>query len=123
MTQTTTPSMYQKIGGHSAVQAVVDDFYGRVLGDPELAPFFTNTDMARQRRHQVAFVAMALGGPRDYTGKGMREAHRGRGIEDRHFGLVAGHLKDALEAAGVGPEDVATILSVVGGLQAEVVGA
>lgn len=75
--------------------------------------------MAKQRRHQKTFIAMALGGPKDYTGKGMLEAPAGRGSEEHHFGAVAGHLE---EWAGVGAEDVATILSTVSSLHDEVVG-
>src|SRR5262245_21880572 len=33
-------SIYTEIGGHEALTSVVDDFYGRVLADPQLAPFF-----------------------------------------------------------------------------------
>jgi len=41
----------------------VDEFYKRVLSDPLLAPLFANTDMKKQRNHQIAFLAYALGGP------------------------------------------------------------
>ncbi len=122
MTESTSTSLYKKIGGRLAVDKVVDNFYERVIDDDLLKPFFDDTDMAKQRRHQKAFIAMALGGPKDYTGKGMLEAHEGRGIEEHHFGAVAGHLEDALEWAGVGAEDIATILSTVGSLHDEVVG-
>ena len=117
------PSLFVKLGGHAAVETVVDDFYRRVLADGSLAPFFAKTDMARQKRHQVAFVTVALGGPRNYLGKGMRAAHAGRGIENRHFDAVAHHLAGALTGAGVDADDVATILSVVGPLRSEIVGA
>jgi truncated hemoglobin YjbI len=33
-------SDYDAIGGGPAVSAVVTDFYERVLGDPQLAPYF-----------------------------------------------------------------------------------
>ena len=33
-------SDYEAIGGGSAVSAVVNDFYERVLADPQLAPYF-----------------------------------------------------------------------------------
>ena len=79
--------------------------------------------MQKQRRHQTAFVTMALGGPKNYLGKSMRAAHAGRGIEDRHFYRVAGHLVAALEGASVSQEDVQTVLAAVAPLRAEIVGA
>lgn len=121
MTKTTTESLYQKLGGKPAVEAVVNNFYERVLSDASLAPFFENTDMDRQHRHQVAFVSMALGGPKEYAGQAMKAAHTGRGIREQHFNSVAGHLSGALKWAGVGDEDVDTIIGVVAGLKDDVV--
>ena len=94
-------SIYVQIGGHEALEAVVADFYGRVLADDELAGFFTGTNMARLKGKQVEFFAAALGGPEPYTGAPMRQVHQGRGITSHHFTLVAVHLADTLAAAGV----------------------
>ena len=123
MTTTSNTSLFHKLGGKPAVEAVVEIFYDRVLGDPDLKGFFERTDMAAQKKHQVAFVGMALGGPKDYHGRSMQAAHHDLGIEDRHFDAVAGHLGASLEQAGVGADDIATIIGVVGGLRGDVVGA
>ena len=56
-------SIYVQIGGHEALEAVVADFYGRVLADDELAGFFTGTNIPRLKGKQVEFFAAALGGP------------------------------------------------------------
>jgi hemoglobin len=42
-------SLYERIGGKEAVEAAVDRFYEKVLADPSINHFFTNTDMTRQR--------------------------------------------------------------------------
>ena len=115
-------SIYDQIGGKHALTAVVDDFYRRVLGDPLLKPLFANTDMAQQKRHQVAFLTAALGGPSAYKGKDMGAAHRGRGITDRHFGAVAGHLQASLISAKVGKPEIDTIMQAAASLQSQVVG-
>ena len=56
-------SIYAKIGGHEAIEVVVEDFYVRVLADDQLAKFFTGTNMSRLKGKQVEFFAAALGGP------------------------------------------------------------
>ena len=61
-------TIYAQIGGAEALEAVVGDFYDRVLGDAELAGFFSGTSMARLKGKQVEFFAAALGGPAPYTG-------------------------------------------------------
>jgi hemoglobin len=106
-------SIYEQIGGADALEAVVAEFYDRVLADDELAGFFSGTNMARLRGKQAEFFAAALGGPDPYTGAPMRQVHQGRGITVHHFNLVAGHLADSLSAAGVPQEIVAEIIGAV----------
>ncbi|QFZ21795.1 group I truncated hemoglobin [Saccharothrix syringae] len=114
-------STYDRIGGQEALVSVVDDFYGRVLGDPGLAPFFSGTNMSRLKGRQVEFFTAALGGPQEYTGRSMKEVHRGMNIGQAHFDLVAGHLAEALAAAGVPAETVGEIIGVVAPLSADIV--
>ncbi|MGH3559903.1 MAG: group I truncated hemoglobin [Mycobacterium sp.] len=115
----TTP-IYDRIGGHEALEVVVEDFYSRVLADDQLSSFFAGTNMNRLKGKQAEFLAAALGGPEPYSGPSMKQAHRGRGITMHHFNLVAGHLSDSLAAAGVPAETVAEILGVVAPLAADI---
>jgi hemoglobin len=117
----TQTSIFDAIGGMPALVSVVDDFYRRVLMDPELAGFFDDTDMARLKTRQVEFFADALGGPVTYTGASMAEAHRGRGIGYAHFSLVAQHLVDALTAAGVPGETSDQIVGALAPLADDIV--
>ena len=114
-------NIYDSIGGEPALAAVVDDLYQRVTADPELAGFFAGTNMAKLKGRQVEFFAAALGGPQTYTGATMREAHRGRGIGQEHFNLVAGHLIAALSAADVPDKTINDITSLLGPLAEDIV--
>jgi hemoglobin len=113
-------SIYDKIGGHEAIEAVVEDFYIRVLADHQLAGFFSGTNMNRLKGKQAEFLAAALGGPEPYAGAPMKQVHQGRGITMHHFSLVAGHLGGALTAAGVPSETVTGILSVIAPLAPDI---
>ena len=55
-------SLYKRIGGAGAVQATVEVFYKRVLGDPLLAPFFQGVDMGRQKAKQVGAWRLGCAG-------------------------------------------------------------
>ncbi|OBF79717.1 hemin receptor [Mycobacterium sp. 852002-51163_SCH5372311] len=113
-------SIYDKIGGHEAIELVVEDFYARVLADDQLSGFFSGTNMSRLKGKQAEFFAAALGGPEPYTGAPMKQVHQGRGITMHHFTLVAGHLSDALTAAGVDAETVTEILGAIAPLAADI---
>ena len=121
MTSTGQPTIFEAIGGEPALVAVVSDFYDRVLADPGLSGFFAGTNMARLQGRQVEFFAAALGGPVTYSGASMKDAHVGRGIEQRHFDLVAGHLVASLAGAGVPPETIEQIVAAVAPLSADIV--
>jgi hemoglobin len=116
-------AIYDRIGGHEAIEAVVEDFYVRVLADDQLRGFFAGTNMDRLKGKQVEFFAAALGGPEPYTGAPMKQVHRGRGITMHHFSLVAGHLSDALTAAGVPSGTVVEILSAIAPLAPDIASA
>jgi hemoglobin len=105
--QTTSGAVsdYDAVGGGAAVSAVVNDFYGRVLGDPNLAPYFEGVDIGRLKRHQALLVTQVLGGPERYTGRPLGEAHAGLGIDHEDFTSVVGHLAAAMKDAGV-PDDI-----------------
>ena len=116
-------TIYDRIGGHEAIEAVVEDFYVRVLADNQLSGFFAGTNMNRLKGKQAEFFAAALGGPEPYTGAPMKQVHQGRGITMHHFSLVAGHLADALAAAGVPTQTVTDILGAIAPLAPEIVSA
>ena len=113
-------SIYAQIGGHEALEAVVADFYDRVLAYDELAVFFSGTNMARLKGKQIEFFAAALGGPEPYTGAPMRQVHKGRGITGHHFTLVAIHLADSLAAAGVPDPTIEQILAAISPLREDI---
>ena len=113
-------TVYERIGGDEALIAVVDDLYERIMADDQLSGFFTGVNMSRLKGKQVEFFAEALGGPEPYRGGSMREVHRGRGIAPEHFNLVAGHLIDALTAAGVDKPTVDEIIGAVAPLAADI---
>jgi len=105
-------SLYEKIGGEPAVDAAVDIFYRKVLSDDRISEFFDTVDMEAQAAKQKAFLTMAFGGPNEYTGQDMREAHKHMNLNEGHFNAVAeclvGTLKD-LEVPQEYIDEVVTI--------------
>ncbi len=120
MSQAVT-TLFEKLGGHTAVAAVVDEFYRRIMDDAQLRPLFANTEMDRQKDHQRKFLTMALGGPNRYSGRSMKKAHQGLGITAHQFGLVAGHLVGTLQWAGVSAPDIDEVVALVAPLKKDVV--
>ncbi|KAL4442051.1 hypothetical protein ABPG77_011312 [Micractinium sp. CCAP 211/92] len=94
--------IFSALGGAAAVEAAVDRFYERVLADPEVSHYFEGVDMKKQKAKQMAFMALAFGGPDSYRGRDMRTAHQGLpGLATRHFDAILGHFVGTLEELGV----------------------
>lgn len=119
-------SLYERIGGQGAIMAAVDRFYEKVLADELTRPFFTALDMQAQAKKQIAFMAWALGGPAEYRGRDLTQAHaalvRDKGLSDVHFDAIAKHLEATLLELGVARELVDEALGIVGGTRAQVLG-
>jgi hemoglobin len=114
-------SVYEAIGGRAALVAAVDGFFGRLLADPALSPFFPGGVGARHRRYLVTILGEALGGPGRYRGPGIAGAHRGLGISDTHFDRAAAHLDATLDELGVPRHLTDRIVGIVAGLRQAVV--
>ena len=91
-------SLFEKIGGEQGVERLVEQFYERVVSDPELGPFFLHVPVDHLKRMQKEFFSEALGGPLFYTGHSLRQVHAGRGIRREHLQCFVQHLLDTLEA-------------------------
>ena len=105
-------SVYERIGGAAAVDAAVDIFYRKVLADDRISEFFDTVDMESQHIKQKAFLTMAFGGPNEYTGKDMREAHKHMKLTEVHFTAVAENLIATLKELNVPQTDIDEIVGI-----------
>jgi hemoglobin len=122
VTEETTPlSHYERIGGAAAVKAAVELFYDKVLADPDLAGYFTDVNMPEQRRHLALMLAVVLGGPNEYAGRGLAEAHQPLNIPVAHYAKVGEHLTATLAQLGVPADVIADVQVVLGQVQDQVV--
>lgn len=115
VTELKAVSLYERLGGAAAVDAAVDVFYRKVLGDDRISSFFSGVDMKRQFVMQKAFLTMAFGGPHNYTGTDLRGGHRhlvARGLTDSHFDAVVELLDQSLRELGIEKELISQVTAI-----------
>lgn len=118
--------LYQRLGGYDAIAAVVNDFADQLFKDPKLEKFFGGMSLDTRRRFKqlnIELVCSATGGPCEYLGRSMPQAHQGSGIRDADFDQVAGHLVATLDRFKVPKKEKDELLAIIGGLRPAVVGA
>jgi hemoglobin len=92
-----------------------------VLADPELSGYFTGVDISRLKRHQVLLISQVLGGPAEYDGRDLRDAHAGMSITSDHYARVFGHLVAVLHDAGVEAEIIGRVGTELAGAERDIV--
>lgn len=119
-------SLYDRLGGKPAIVAVVDQFVANVAGDTRINGFFKDTaaDPARLaafKRKLVDQICQASGGPCKYTGKDMKSAHAGMGVDSAAFTALVEDLVAALDKFKVGEKEKSTLLGVLGPMKGDIV--
>lgn len=116
-------SLYQRLGGEGAVNAAVELFYRKVLADGRIAKFFEGVDMDSQIAKQKAFLTMAFGGPNNYTGADMRNAHKrlvDKGLNDSHVDAVIENLNYTLRDLGVPEPEIKEVAALANSVRNDV---
>jgi hemoglobin len=119
-------TVYDRLGGKTAITAVVDEFVARVAADKRINSFFAGvaSDPARLAAFKsklVDQICEATGGPCKYTGKDMKSAHAGMGITEADFNALVEDLVGALDKFKVAPDDKQTLLGVLSPMKKDIV--
>lgn len=118
-------SIYNQIGGESAVDAAVTIFYRKILKDKRINRYFNDIDMKTQIAKQKNFLTMLFGGPSHYDGKDLRSGHQHlvkRGLNDKHFDAVIEHLTTTLTELKVPEKIIFQIIETASAARNDVLG-
>ena len=115
-------SLYDRLGGLGAITAVVDDFVGNVAADNRINKFFAKTDIPRLKRLLVEQICAGTGGPCTYTGRDMKSAHAGMGINDAQFNALVEDLVKSLDKFKVPEKEKGELLGILGPMKPSIVG-
>lgn len=114
-------SLYDRLGGKPAIQAVVDDFIGNVAADGRINGFFANTDIPRLNIMLVNQICEATGGPCKYEGRSMKAAHAGMGVTDAHFNALVDDLVKSLNKFKVPEQEKNELLTALASMKGDIV--
>ena len=114
-------SLYERLGGQPAVEAVVKDFAGNVLADARVNKKFAKSDANRLIKNLTDFVCHATGGPCAYTGQSMKAAHKHMGTTTGEFNALVADLVKTLDKFNVPAKEKGELLAALGPLQSDIV--
>lgn len=122
-TQAAEKSLYDRLGGVDAIKAVVKDFVEeQVAKDDRInAKFFSNADLPKLQEHLVNQICEATGGPCKYTGRTMKEAHAGMGVDEASWGALVEDLKKSLAKFNVPEKEQGELIGALAGMHDDIV--
>lgn len=93
--------LFARIGGHSAIEKLIDELYDRIEIDVELRRLF-GRDLTGDREAQRRFFSEWLGGPSDYSDSAylpLKHRHDLLPITSRLAGKWLAHFRNAIDIA------------------------
>jgi hemoglobin len=114
-------TLYERLGGQPAIEAVVGELIGNVAADDRINADFALSDLAKLRTHLVEFVCVATGGPCQYTGRDMKTVHAGMGVTPAKFTALVEDLVKALDKFNVPAQEKGELLGALGPLAPQIV--
>ena len=114
-------SLYDRLGGKTAITAVVDDFVGSVAGDTRINGKFANANIPRLKSMLVDQICQASGGPCTYTGRDMKSTHAGMGVSSSDFDALVGDLVATLNKFKVPEREKNELLGALGPMKGDIV--
>jgi hemoglobin len=125
-----TKSLYERLGGETAIAAVVEDFVGRAASDPAVnfvrqgtpkAWDATPENVATLKKHLTQFLCSVTGGPQVYEGRDMITVHAGMQISDAEFNALAGDLQASLVSFNVPQQELDELMTIAASTRGQIV--
>ncbi len=120
-------SLYDRLGGLAPISVVVSDFIDVLVPDTILNAN-PAIDAARKgvpapylKYHVTAMVCQATGGPCQYHGRTMKDAHAHLNITEREWNRMVTLFKEVLAKHKVPAKETQELLAIVGSTKADIV--
>jgi hemoglobin len=117
-------SLYKRLGGYDALAAVTDDFIGRLATNKDLSRFFvglSDDSKVKIRQHIIDFLCNKTGGPCAYTGRTMKDTHKGLKITENDWKTSAELLGETLKKFNVPKKETDEVFAFVTTLKNDIV--
>lgn len=126
--QLTRVTLYERLGAKAGIEALVDAVVeAHMHNDTIRARFLPYREdperLAELKQHLCAFFAAGAGGPDDYSGRTMPEAHRGMNVSDAEYMAATDDILAAMERHGHDEATRKEVLAILYSLRGQIVGA
>ncbi|EPX83497.1 group I truncated hemoglobin [Salipiger mucosus] len=120
-----TVTLFERLGGTAGIRRIVDGTVAAHMENPLIGhrfhPYANQPDrVAEIKEHTCDFFAAGSGGPAQYNGRSMPEAHRGMEIEDAEYDSAANDILNTMEALNYDAATRAEVRAILESLKPEI---
>jgi hemoglobin len=118
-------TLYDRLGKSAGISALVDDIIEAHMINPVIkARFLPYRDkpeeLATAKRHLCDFLGMGSGGPEQYGGRSMPDAHRGMNISDQEYLAAIDDIMAILDRHEIDEQSRKDVLAISYSLKGEI---
>jgi hemoglobin len=119
-------SLYERLGGAGGIAALVDDIVEAHMANPlikaRFLPYREQADtLAKVKQHTCDFFGAGSGGPEVYSGRSMRDTHRGMNISEQEYEAVADDIMSTLKKHKIDEETRKEVMTIVDSLKTDII--
>ena len=94
-------TLYHDLGEKDGIAKIAEYTTANFLADPRIKATFDNTNMDRFQKLLADQFCVVAGGPCEYKGRNMKDAHKALGLDNADFNAVVEDLQSALDKANI----------------------
>ena len=109
-------SLYNRLGGIKNITPLVDELLAKLRSDEQLGRHWKDRgidNIRMEKKYVVDYFCDLTGGPFTYTGRNMVEVHKGMGITEADWKILASHIIAILSKSNLSRNDSEELLEIV----------
>ena len=117
-------SLYERLGAKEGITKVVDAFLKNMTGNEVVKKRFAKLSkdkVDKLRNHLIDQICKESGGDCEYSGKNMKDAHKGMKITEAEWNAAVSALKAALDENKVAENEMNDLIGLVAPMKDDIV--
>ncbi len=109
-------SLYNRLGGIKKITPLVDELLAKLRSDEQLGRHWKDRgidNIRMEKKYVVDYFCDLTGGPFTYTGRNMVEIHKGMGITEADWKILASHIIAILSKSNLSRNDAEALLEII----------
>ena len=118
----TEATLYERLGGEEKIREIVTDIVALHHANRTISPRYDNAKKSDAELIDlvVDLIGSGTGGPQEYKGQSMPDAHKGMNVSEAEFLAVIDDIMEAMTKHDVGEREKADMLAIAYSMKADI---